>query len=53
MPTLHWLTRDDDLRAALRVPYQLLKEGTKLSAEEPDAGNMLIQSDNSNAWPRG
>ena len=24
MPTLSWLSRDDDLRAASRVPYRLL-----------------------------
>ena len=46
MPTLNWLTRDDDLRAASRVPYRLLEEAPELSAGEPDAGNMLIQSDN-------
>ena len=26
MPTLHWLTRDEDLRTAARVPYRLLEE---------------------------
>lgn len=46
MPTLHWLTRDEDLRAASRVPYRLLEEALELSAGEPDAGNMLIQGDN-------
>jgi len=46
MPTLNWLTRDDDLRAASRVPYRLLEEASELSAGEPDAGNMLIQGDN-------
>ena len=46
MPTLNWLTRDDDLRATSRVPYRLLEEAPKLSAGEPDAGNMLIQGDN-------
>ena len=46
MPTLNWLTRDDDLRAASRVPYRLLEETPELSAGEPDAGNMLIQGDN-------
>ena len=46
MPTLNWLTRDDDLRAAARVPYRLLEEAPELSAGEPDAGNMLIQGDN-------
>ncbi len=46
MPTLHWLTRDEDLRTAARVPYRLLEEAPDLSAGEPDAGNMLIQGDN-------
>ena len=46
MPTLNWLTRDDDLRAAARVPYRLLEEATELSSGEPDASNMLIQGDN-------
>ena len=46
MPTLNWLTRDDDLRAASRVPYRLLEEAPELSAGEPEAGNMLIQGDN-------
>ena len=46
MPTLHWLTRDEDLRTASRVPYRLLEEAPNLSAGEPDTGNMLIQGDN-------
>ena len=46
MPILNWLTRDDDLHAASRVPYRLLEEASELSAGEPDAGNMLIQGDN-------
>ena len=46
MPVLHWLTRDDDLRAATRVPYRLLEETRDLSAGKPDAGNLLIQGDN-------
>ena len=46
MPTLHWLTRDDDIHAAARVPYRLLEEAPDLSTGDPDAGNMLIQGDN-------
>ena len=46
MPTLHWLTRDEDLHTASRVPYRLLEEAPDLSAGEPDTGNMLIQGDN-------
>lgn len=46
MPILHWLTRDEDIRAASRVPYRLLDKVPELSAGDPNAGNMLIQGDN-------
>ena len=46
MPILHWLTRDEDLRAAVRVPCRLLEEVADLSAGELGAGNLLIQGDN-------
>ena len=46
MPTLNWLTRDEDIGAAGRVPYRLLDEAPDLSAGDRDAGNMLIQGDN-------
>ena len=46
MPTLNWLTRDEDIRAASRVPYRLLEEARDLSAGETDSGNALIQGDN-------
>ena len=46
MPTLSWLTREDDVRAVQSVPYRLLEETPGLSAGEADAGNMLIQDDN-------
>ena len=49
MPTLHWLTRDEDLRTASRVPYRLLEEAPDLSAGEAGAGNILIQGDNLDA----
>lgn len=49
MPTLRWLTRDDDVRAAEKVPYRLLEEDTALCYGDPDAGNMLIQGDNLDA----
>ncbi|MCE0506116.1 site-specific DNA-methyltransferase [Roseivivax sp. GX 12232] len=45
MPLLHWLTRDEDLRAADRVPYRLLDEVPDLSAGEGDEG-LLVQGDN-------
>ena len=46
MPTLNWLTRDADIRAAREAPYRLLEEAPALSAGDADAGNMLIQGDN-------
>lgn len=49
MPILSWLTRDDDIRAAKRVPYRLLEEAPEFSAGDPTSGNMLIQGDNLDA----
>ena len=50
MPTLQWLTRDDDIRAANAVPYRLLEEVPDLGYGDRDAGgNMLIQGDNLDA----
>ena len=49
MPILHWLTRDEDIRAATRVPYRLLEEASDLSAGDTVDGNMLIQGDNLDA----
>ena len=49
MPILHWLTRDEDIRAATRVPYRLLEEASDLSVGDTDDGNMLIQGDNLDA----
>ena len=46
MPILQWLTREEDVRAAARVPYRLLDEGLELSTGDRNAGNMLIQGDN-------
>lgn len=46
MPTLRWLTRDDDVRAADRVPYRLLEEVPELGHGDSGAGNMLVQGDN-------
>lgn len=46
MPTLRWLTRDDDVRGAEKVPYRLLEEVPSLGYGDRDAGNMLIQGDN-------
>ena len=49
MPILQWLTRDQDLSAAERVPYRLLEEVPDLGAGNPETGNMLIQGDNLDA----
>lgn len=49
MPTLSWLTRDDDLKTAGRAPYRLLTEDPSLGYGDPDTGNMLIQGDNLDA----
>ena len=46
MPTLRWLTRDADVRAAEKVPYRLLQEVPELGYGDTDTGNMLIQGDN-------
>lgn len=46
MPTLRWLTRDDDVRAANKEPYRLLEEVPDLGYGDKAAGNMLIQGDN-------
>ncbi len=46
MPILHWLTRDEDISTAQRVPYRLLEEVPSQSAGDRDSGNMLIQGDN-------
>ena len=49
MPILNWLSREEDVRAAQRVPYRLLEETPDLSAGDRDAANMLIQGDNLDA----
>ncbi|WP_420546829.1 site-specific DNA-methyltransferase [Curvivirga sp.] len=46
MPILNWLTRDEDVKAASKVPYRLLEEVPNLSYGDKNSGNMLIQGDN-------
>ena len=46
MPILNWLTREEDIRTASSVPYQMLIEGPTVSTGDPDAENALIHSDN-------
>jgi adenine-specific DNA-methyltransferase len=49
MPTLNWLSRDQDLTASSRVPYRLLEAVPELSYGDPATENMLIQGDNLDA----
>ena len=49
MPILNWLSRDEDIRAAQKVPYRLLEEAPELSLGSRDTGNLLIQGDNLDA----
>lgn len=46
MPILNWLTRDEDIRAASKVPYRLLEEVPELGGGDRSMPNMLIQGDN-------
>jgi len=46
MPTLNWLTREQDVHAAQAVPYRLIQENPEFSAGDRDTRNMLIQGDN-------
>ncbi len=49
MPILSWLTREQDVKAADRVPYRLLERDDALSYGDHDSGNMLIRGDNLDA----
>lgn len=49
MPSLTWLTRDDDLKRAGQVPYCLLEEAPELSFGDRGSGNILIKGDNLDA----
>jgi adenine-specific DNA-methyltransferase len=46
MPTLQWLTKDADLKAAADTPYRLLAEEPAHSYGDADAGNVIVQGDN-------
>jgi adenine-specific DNA-methyltransferase len=43
---LRWLTRDEDLNAAGKAAYRLLREVAELGAGDKNSGNMIIQGDN-------
>lgn len=47
MPILHWLTREQDLKAAGHAPYRLLEQVE--THGDPASENMLIQGDNLDA----
>lgn len=49
MPTLDWMTRGEDVRAAASVPYRLLEGVPELDGGDGDVANMLIQGDNLDA----
>jgi adenine-specific DNA-methyltransferase len=46
MPTLRWLTREQDIKASGAVPYRLLEEVPDLGYGDAETGNMIIQGDN-------
>ncbi len=46
MPTLDWIGKKAVLNHHREVPYRLLRCDRKLSAGDPDAGNLLVQGDN-------
>ncbi|MFH1912850.1 MAG: site-specific DNA-methyltransferase [Pseudomonadota bacterium] len=49
MPTLHWLTRETDLKLSGLAPYRLLEAVDEHAHGDPATGNMLIQGDNLDA----
>lgn len=49
MPTLDWMTREEDVHAAGQVSYRLLEAQPALDGGDGDAANMLIQGDNLDA----
>lgn len=49
MPTLTWLSREEDSQTADEVPYRLLRENTQLSFGDKETRNALIHGDNLSA----
>ena len=45
MPTLDWIGKQSVVGHHRKVPYRLLHCDPKLSAGDPDAGNLLVQGD--------
>ncbi len=46
MPTLNWLTKEQDLKTAANTPYRLLVEEEKYSCGDPETENIILQGDN-------
>ena len=46
MPTLEWIGKKAVLNHHREVPYHLLRCEERLSAGDPDSGNLLVQGDN-------
>ena len=46
MPTLHWNTRNADIRAAARAPFHTLSAVNKLGHGDNKTQNLLVQGDN-------
>jgi len=46
MPTLQWLTREEDLKTAAKTPCRLLAEEENYSYGDPDSENIIVQGDN-------
>ena len=46
MPSLHWLTKENDLKTAANTAYKLLVEDEKLSYGDQESENLLVQGDN-------
>jgi adenine-specific DNA-methyltransferase len=46
MPTLHWLTKETDLKADTNTEYRLLVEEETYSYDDPDAENIIGKDDN-------
>lgn len=49
MPTLDWIGKQAVVNHDKEVPYRLLHCDKKLSAGDPESGNLIVQGDNLNA----
>jgi len=49
LPILDWMSRSEDILAAAKVPYRMLKAAPELDGGDTDPANMLIQGDNLDA----